>query len=288
MSKSVWYMIVSAFCFGIMQVCVKFLKDFPTTELVLFRSLITLTISFVMIKRLNLPTFGNNKKYLFLRGLFGMIALTLYFFTLQHLPIATAITINYLSPIFTVFFAIFILKEPMKWVQWVFFGISFVGVAVIKGFNSDVSAIYLICGIISAVFAGLAYNMVRKVKDTDHPITVVFYFPLVATPIMLLASIPVWKNPHGVEWLWLLLMGVSTQIAQLYMTKGLQSGEMNKVAPLKYIGILFAIFFDYTLFDILPKESLIIGMFLVIGGILLNLLYTNRQKKKAQKNAITG
>lgn len=260
-----------------MQLCVKWLDDFPVTELVLFRSLVSLVLSLVVIGRLKISPFGNNKQVLFLRGLFGVIALSMFFYTLQQLPIATAITIQYLSPIFTAIFAIFILKEPMQKKQWLFFGISFIGVLVMKGFNSDIQIKYLVIGIFSSMFAGLAYNMIRKVKDTDHPVVVVLYFPMVAIPVMIVASFFYWKTPVGYDWLVLILMGVFTQIAQVYMTKAWQMEEANKVASLKYVGILFALFFDFAIFGISPVISTILGILLVLTGVVLNIRFKTKK-----------
>ena len=274
--KAVPYMIVSSLGFSLMQLCVKFLSHLPTVELVFFRSLVSLILSLVTLYKLGIHPMGNNRKFLVLRGLFGATALSLFFYTLQNLPIATAITIQYLSPIFTAIFAIFILGEKMKSIQWVFFTLAFAGVAVIKGFNSDVSLKYLLAGVTSAVFAGLAYNMIRRVKDTDHPVVVVFYFPLIAIPIMGALSLFNWVTPHGKDWLILILMGIFTQIAQVYMTKAWQSDTANRIAPLKYIGIIFALSFDFFLFDIVPSFYTFIGILLVVGGVVFNLFASKK------------
>jgi len=266
-------MLISAFAFSLMQVCVKMLTGFPVTELILFRSLVSLVLSFGVLLRIGVSPWGNGKKYLILRGVFGVTALSLFFYTLQKLPIATAITIQYLSPIFTSLFAIWILKEPMKNRQWLFFAVSFSGILVMKGFNNDIKIEYLIIGVFAAAFAGLAYNMIRKVKDTDHPVVVVLYFPLIAIPVMGVFSLFDWKTPVGIEWLILLAMGVFTQIAQVAMTKAWQSEEANKVASMKYAGIVFALFFDFALFDIIPAWTTITGILLVLLGVVLNVRF---------------
>jgi len=273
-------MIISALGFSLMQLCVKYLQHLPTVEIVFFRSVVSIVLSVSMILKLKISPWGNQKKYLILRGLFGMTALTLFFYTLQNLPIATAITIQYLSPIFTAIFAIFILGEKLKPVQFLFFLAAFVGVAVIKGFDDNVETKYLIAGVVSSIFAGLAYNMIRKVKDTDHPVVVVFYFPLIAIPVMFVLSLYQWTWPQGWDWGVLLLMGIFTQLAQVYMTKGWQAAEANTIAPLKYIGIIFALFFDYTLFGISPNLQTGLGIALVLGGVILNVASSNRFKKK--------
>ncbi len=271
MSKGVQYMIISALGFSLMQLCVKFLSHIPFTELVFFRSLISIVLSLGMIYKLRISPLGNNRKFLVLRGVFGVTALSLFFYTLQKLPIATAITIQYLSPILTSVFAIWILKEPVPARRWLFFGVSFMGILIMKGFNPDLELKYFIAGLVSAVFSGLAYNMIRKVKDTDHPVVVVLYFPLIATPVMAVISLFYWVTPQGIDWIYLLFMGIFTQIAQVYMTKGWQSDKAGKIAGLKYIGIGFALFFDFSIFGIVPSWQVLGGISLVLAGVLLNV-----------------
>lgn len=269
-------MVISSFAFSLMQVCVKLLEGFPVTELILFRSIVSLLLSLIVVWKVGISPFGNSRKTLFLRGVFGVTALTMFFYTLQKMPIATAITIQYLSPIFTSLFAIWILNEPMKTRQWLFFAVSFLGILVMKGLNDDINTEYVVIGIIAAAFAGLAYNMIRKVKDTDHPVVVVLYFPLVAIPVMGAFSFIYWKTPVGVEWLILVAMGVFTQIAQVYMTKAWQAEAANKVASLKYVGIVFALFFDLALFNIVPPWTTIAGIMLVLLGVVLNVKFKGK------------
>lgn len=272
-------MLISVVGFALMNLTVKFLGRLPATELVFFRSLISLVLCLYFLKRAHIPVFGNNKKYLVLRGVFGVSALSLFFYTLQKLPLGSAITIQYLSPIFTALFATIMLGERVKKLQWLFFAISFGGILLIKDFDPNISMPLLLIGIASSVFAGLAYNCIRKVKDTDHPLVVVFYFPLVALPIMGVMCFFNWETPVGEEWLLLLLMGGLTQIAQVYMTKALQAAEVNEIVSLKYLGILFALGFDYFIFNQTYRLMALAGIGLVLLGVLLNILYKARLKK---------
>lgn len=276
--KGVIYMLISVVGFALMNLVVKLLPRIPATELVLFRSLVSLVLSLAMIRMKKLNPFGNNKTWLIIRGLTGVTALTLFFYTLQKLPIGSAITIQYLSPIFTAFFAIFILGEKMRNIQWVYFAVAFLGIGVIKGFDSSISLTLLGMGIVSALFSGLAYNAIRKLKDTDHPVVVVFYFPLIATPIMAVLSFFFWVTPSGIEWFYLILMGVLTQIAQINMTKAYQAAPINKVAPLKYGGVILALFFDVLIFGIHYQWVTLLGILLVISGVVLNMLLKSSTK----------
>ncbi len=275
-------MLISVVGFALMNLTVKFLHRLPATELVLFRSLVSAALCIYLLKKRKIPLFGNQKKYLILRGVFGVIALSLFFYTLQKMPLGSAITIQYLSPIFTAFFAIFMLGEKMYKLQWLFFILSFMGIALIKGFDPNVDGSLFIMGITSALFAGLAYNCIRKVKDTDHPLVVVFYFPMIAIPIMAIISLWNWVRPEGIEWLLLLLMGILTQIAQVYMTKALQNAEVNEITGLKYLGVIFALGFDLLIFDVHYQPMALAGIALVLVGVILNIMYKGRKKRLAR------
>ncbi|MBL4587224.1 MAG: DMT family transporter [Flavobacteriales bacterium] len=271
-------MLISTMAFSLMQLCVKFLHHLPTHELILFRSGISLVLSLGYLLPKGINPLGNNRKFLLLRGIFGVTALSLFFITLQNIPLASAVTIQYLSPIFTAIIAIFLLGERMKTIQWFFFGLSFIGVALLKGFDERVSVFYFVIGIIAAFFAGAAYNCIRMVKNTDHPLVVVLYFPMVATPIMLVLSYFDWVTPIGWDWALILLLGIFTQIGQVFMTRALQAEKANLVASLKYLGSLYALGYGYFIFDETYGLLSLLGIVLVLGGVILNVGMKKRFK----------
>ena len=277
-SKGVKYMLLSTFAFSLMTLFVKFLDGIHAFEIIFFRSIISFVISFSFLKWKNINPLGVNRKFLVLRGVFGVTALTFFFITLQHLPLANAITIQYLSPIFTAFFAIFILGEKLKWLQGIFFFLSFMGIVLIKGFDDRISTLYLFLGIGSAIFAGLAYNCIRKVKDTDHPLVVVLYFPLIATPVTGILSFFYWKTPSFFELTILLGIGLATQVGQVYMTKALQAESAAKISAMKYIGIIYALLYSYLIFDETYSNQALMGIGFVVLGVLLNIAYKTRNQ----------
>lgn len=271
-------MLVAGVFFTLMNFGVKYLDNIPAIEIVFFRSLVSLVISAIMIKQLGLSFLGNNKLILFLRGFFGVVALSLYFFTLQKLPFASAVTIMQLSPIFTTILAIFILKEVVKAPQWLFFLVSFVGVALIKGFNPDIPLKYFMLALLSSFVSALAYNMIRKLKDHDHPLVVVFYFPLVALPFAGILTYFQWVQPTWFELMILLGIGVATQIAQVNMTKAMQLEELGKVSIVRYLTVIYAIFIGAVFFKEVYNWITLLGMALVIAGVLMNLWFTRVKK----------
>ena len=250
-------------------------QEFPPYEVVLFRSVISLSICIYIIRRKQLPFFGHNKKWLIIRGLFGATALTLFFYTLQNLPLAVATTVQYLSPVFTVLFAIPLQGEKVRPIQWLFFLIALSGVFII-GYTrqtgpTTIDPFWIILGVVSAILSGVAYNAIMKCRTTDAPITVVMYFPLLATPVMIvMCIINGYVIPQGIEWGIILIIGIFTQFAQVLMTKAFHHETAAKVTPIKYIGAIYAIGIGFFIFNETLSLIVFLGIALILSGVLLN------------------
>ncbi len=286
MSKAILYMLISTLAFSLMNLLVKFLPNIPPHELIFFRSLVSIILSISSIHYYGLNPFGNNKKSLFLRGFIGLISLSIYFSTLQAIPLGTAVTLQNLSPVFTAIFAMIFLGEKLKPLQWLFFAVSFTGVAFIKGFDERISLFWLALGVASAMFSGLAYSVVRKLRDTDHPIVVVFYFPLVSLPFAAIACLFKWVTPTPLDLFFLVMMGICVQVGQLYMTKALHIETTGKVMILQYLSVVYALAFGWGFFGETHGWLAVLGISLVVAGVLLNILYSKRQDAKKALTSI--
>ncbi len=266
-------MLIATLAFATMNVFVKQLDRIPAMEIVFFRCLVSGVICGIEIARRNYDWKGNNHALLLARGTFGTIALFCFFVTLQHMRLATAVTIQYLSPIFTALIGVFVLREIVPRRQWLFYGIAFAGVFILKGFDADISTFYLLVGILSAVCSAMAYNLVRRLRDREEPIVVVLHFQLVGIGVGLVFTVFQWISPLPWEWFCLLLSGVLTQIGQVCLTKSLQSERIAQVAVLNYIGLLYALLFGITLFGERYTLQTVLGIALVVAGVLLSVLF---------------
>lgn len=283
LSKGVRYMLLAGILFSTMNVFVKTVSNIPAVEVVFFRSVISFFLSLSVLKMQRVSPFGKNHTFLLLRGLCGAIALVAYFTLLQHVPLASAVTINFLAPIFTTILGIYIVKEKVFPVQYFFFLLAFAGVVVIEGFDPRISPLYLGLGIVAALFAGLAYNFIRKINKNEHPLVIVFYFPLVTMPLTGIYSYFHWVQPEGWEWFRLLMVGVLTQFAQYFMTKSYQEEELSKVSSLRYISIIYALSFGYIFFDETFNLMTYVGMLLVLMGVILNVWYKRKKDLQAAR-----
>ena len=284
LSKGVLYMMLATFIFAVMNVLVKFLPNIPAIEIILFRSIVSFFMSGVTLKMKGIPLLGKNKKILLIRGLAGALALMMFFTTLQEIPLASAVTLMFLGPIFTTLIGIWIVGEKVRPIQWLFFSMSFIGIVMIKGFDPRISPFMALLGVGAAFFSGVAYNMIRKLKTSEHPLVIIFYFPLVTLPIVGIYSALNWVQPEGIEWLILIGVGVLTQIAQYFMTIAYQSEELSKVSNINFIGILYALGFGFFLFDETFNVLTYLGMAAVMTGVVLNVIFKNKRTNETVSN----
>ncbi len=278
-------MLLSTVLFALMNVCVKQLHRLPVLEIVLVRSVVSVGLSYWAVRRAGLPLAGpENRLLLISRGTTGALALVLYFSSLQHLPLAVAAMLQYLAPIFTALVGIWAVREPVRPAQWACFGLAFAGVVLAQ---TDTTVLppnawrWVLVGVTAALVSGVSYNTIRRLRGREHPLVIVFWLPLVALPFGLVGTVlhGVWPTPS--EWGWLLLTGLFTQGAQVTMTRAYQAEELSKVAPLNYLGLLYAIALGVFFFHERLSSTLLAGVGLVLLGIGANLVVKARADKQA-------
>lgn len=288
LTKGVRAMFLSTLAFFLANVFVKKVAHIPAMETVFFRCLVASALCLYGLRGAKGAIIGENHAVLFLRGIFGTTALYCFFLTLQQMPLASAQTIQYLSPIFTATIAIFVLKESVRIPQWFFYAIAFGGVLLIERFDARISSFYLVVGILSAFCSGVAYNLVRSLRGKEHPLTVVLHFQLVGLVVGFVSLFFQWETPRGWDWFYLLLVGVFSQLGQIFLTSALQSERVAGVAIINYTGLVYAITFGWFIFDEEQSIMSLAGMLLVVAGVLMSVLYGRRRQQVEQIESTAG
>ncbi len=264
-------MAASAVCFSAMSVLVKVAgQDLPASEIVVARVVVTLALSWWMLRRARLSPWGTRRGALVIRGLLGFMALSCYYWTLTRLPLGEATTIQHVAPLFTVIGAWAVLGERAGIAAIVAIGLGLVGVVLVAqpgGDDLDVAAIAV--GLAGALCSGIAYVAVRSLSRHENPLVIVFYFPLVALPLAVPWMIPdaVWPTP--LQWLILLGIGVCTQAAQVCMTRGLSLERAGRASAVGYLQVALAVLWGLVGFGEVPELTTLLGAGLIIGGTLL-------------------
>lgn len=279
LSEGVRQMFYSTLAFSLANVFVKQLSHLPAMEIVFFRCLVGTAFCFYGLRKADADWKGSNRKQLLLRGLFGTTALYFFFVTVQNIPLASAMTIQYLSPIFTTIIAIFLLRENVKLLQWLFYAIAFSGVLFIERFDTRISFFFVFIGVVSAFCSGVAYNLVRSLREREHPLTVVLHFQLIGVIAGFLFTIFNWRTPRGWDWLFLFLVGLSSQFGQIFLTNALQKEKAASVAIVNYSGLLYGLIFGWFVFGEAQTIESVIGMSLVVCGVILSVFYGRKQRE---------
>lgn len=276
---SLW-MLIAALCFAIMGALVKIgAQKFSSPELVFYRSLfglITIWL-YIAINKLPLatPVMGKHMT----RALVGFASLVLFFYAIAHLPLATAITLNYTSPLFLAVFMPLLLYEKPGKILLLALMIGFIGVSLLlkPTFNQE-NWFAGLMGLLSGLGAALAYVHVKQLGQLNEPDwRTVFYFTLVSA--VGAGAWMLFDSFHYVTWqdLTVLLgLGFSATIAQLAMTRAYRTGDTLVVASLAYVTVLLASFLGIIWWD----EHLSLDAWLAIGLIILSGVISIRSTQK--------
>jgi drug/metabolite transporter (DMT)-like permease len=279
LSTGLVYMVGAAFFFSLMSLFVKLVgQHLPSQQIVLVRSVVTLGYSVLLLRWAGVSVWGHNRRLLWVRGLLGFGALSCFFFALTKLPLADATVIHYANPVFVALIAAATLGERLDRGEAAGLGLSLAGITLIAqpsflfgGADAALPLAYVGIALLGAFLAASAYVCVRKLRETEHPLVVVFYFPLVATlgsgPTAAVAS-PEW--PTAWEWA-VLVVGVAgcAQIGQVLLTKGLHAETAGRAMAMTYLQIVFAAVWGLLFFDEFPNLWSISGALLVICGTIL-------------------
>jgi drug/metabolite transporter (DMT)-like permease len=283
-------MISSALSFSLMGVCVKALGGrIPVTEVVLARSVVSLLLSVVMLRQAGLNPWGQRRWLLVLRGVIGTAALLCVFAALARLPLAPATVLQYLQPTFTALLAWLLLRERvgprvllaalLGWLAVVLLSSP----AELSGLFGPVASLLLgqrsaplpLAGVVLALAGALlsacAYVSVRALGRSEHPLVIVFYFPLVGLVLTLPAVLSDPVLPTGAESLALLGVGLFTQLGQIGITKGLLGLPAARATAMSYGQVPLAALWGWWFFQEPLDPDTALAAVLVLAATLLSL-----------------
>ena len=271
-------LLASGLSFSLMAVCVKHLGGrLPVAEGVLSRAVISLAITRLLLLKAGVSPWGKRKGLLALRGILGTAALFCVFYALTQLPLGAAVLMQQTSPTITAIIACWLLHEPFhpRICLAALLGWLGVGLAVQPEWmglsTATIPPMAVAISLSGAVFTALAYICVRNLVVSEHPLVIVYYFPLISVPL----TLPfLWHDavlPKGIDWIWLLAIGLFTQLGQVWITKGLALLPAGRAAIINYAQVLFAIFWGVLLFAEPINVWIVLGSVCVIISTLVGI-----------------
>ena len=264
-------LVFASFFFSLMTLCVKNIdKRIPIYELVFFRSLLSLFITFFIINLKNINPWGNNKPLLVLRGLLGTIALFCIFYAIRNMPLSISTVIQYTYPIFISIFAAIFINEKITRNLFIALFIGWTGIIVIlnpsqlSNINVEIENVSILIAFFGAICTALAYVTVKKLSFTEDVYVIIEYFPLVSFITLLPFVLINWVTPNLNELVWIIGIGLFTQLGQTFLTIGLKNLPASEASTINYLQVLFGSIWGILFFSEIINIKFLLGASLVL------------------------
>jgi S-adenosylmethionine uptake transporter len=260
--QALW-MLLAAFLFATMGVCIKYAaSSFNSMELVFYRGVVGVIFMFALAR------------------LRGVLSLSAWFYALAHLPLATAMTLNYMSSVWIAAFlvggALLLGRGQAQGPLVMTVLAGFAGVVLLLRPTVDQNQAFAgLLGLLSGIGAAFAYMQVMALGKIGEPDErTVFYFAVGTVIAGLIGMVGVGVSPWNWQGsVWLLPIGLLASAGQLCMTRAYSRGSTLVVASLQYSGIVFSAIYSLLLFgDQIPTMGWV-GMGLIVtSGVAATIL----------------
>lgn len=282
--KGMLMIILSAFCFACMNVCVRLAGDLPSVQKSFFRNLVAAVFAGIILyrKRIRPRVEKEQLPALAVRCICGTMGILCNFYAIDHLLVADASILNKLSPFFAIVFSFLILKEKIKPAQAACVTLAFVGcLFIVKPGFQNAALVPALIGVCGGLGAGIAYTMVRVLgtHGVKGPV-IVFYFSVFSS-VVVLPWIAADHAPMTLQQLLVLLLaGLFAAGGQFTVTAAYTYAPAGKISIFDYSQIIFATVLGFLLFGEIPDLYSFIGYALIILASLGMFFYNKKMLEK--------
>jgi len=260
-----------------MTVCVKKIDSrINIYELVFFRSLISLLITSLILKKKDINPWGNNRKLLFLRGILGTVALVCIFYAIRNMPLSISTVIQYTYPIFISIFAGIFINEKITKNTILSLILGWLGILVIlnqsqlANINVEIEKLSIFIAFFGAISTAFAYITVKKLSATEDIFIIIKYFPLVSVITLFPIVLRNWVTPNLNDLFWIMGIGIFTQLGQTFLTIGLKKLPASEASTINYLQVFFGSIWGVLFFSELININFIFGSILVLLGTIIS------------------
>ncbi len=270
-------LVFASFFFSLMTLCVKNIdKRIPIYELVFFRSLLSLMITLFIINLKKIDPRGKNRPLLIIRGVLGTLALICIFYAIRNMPLSISTVIQYTYPIFISIFAGVFINEKITRNIIIALIIGWIGILVIlnpiqlSNINVEIENASILIAFFGAICTALAYVTVKKLSFTEDVYVIIEYFPLVSFITLLPIVLINWVTPNWTELVWIIGIGIFTQLGQTFLTIGLKNLPASEASTINYLQVLFGSIWGVLFFSEIININFLLGASLVLLGTILS------------------
>ena len=278
------YILLSAFCFALMNLFVRLSGDLPSIQKSFFRNFVALGVAAVILLRQREAGTGMRPgawRYLFMRAAFGTVGLLCNFYAVDHLVLADASMLNKMSPFFAVLFR---LRERVTPFQAGMVAAALSGsILVVRPSFSNADLLPALIGLCGGIGAGAAYTMVRKLGELGvRGPFIVFSFSLFSCTVTLPFVIADYAPMSGKQVALLLLAGLAATGGQFSITAAYCRAPAKEISVFDYAQIPFSALLGFLVFGQVPDALSFAGYAVIIGSAVLLFFYNTRWSATAK------
>jgi len=270
-----FYLVFASLFFSLMTVCVKKIDEaIPIYELVFFRSVFSLIITSIIIKRKKINPWGKNKSLLIIRGLLGTVALICIFYSIRNMPLSISTVIQYTYPIFISIFAVFLIKEKINFNVIIALFLGWLGILIIlnpyQSTSYEIDKLAISIAFAGAITTSLAYIAVKKLSRQEDIFIIIKYFPLISVITLIPIVYVNWITPQVSDLIWIIGIGIFTQAGQTFLTLGLKNLPASQASSINYLQVIFGSIWGIYLFGEKITINFVIGSIFVLLGTIIS------------------
>ncbi len=262
----VW-MIVASVTFGAMGAIIKWTAgEMDIWVVMLGRSAVTAVLAFTWMRARGHAFAIHAPHWMLLRCAAGFTAMAAYFHAIQTIPLASAITLQYTSPLFIALLSGILLKEKVGSRIVPAMIAAFIGATCIVSPTLDTLNINALIALGSAVLTAFAYLAVRALRGSDSPESIVFWFAVFASLGAIPGGAPDLMTLSSTHWLALGAIGLTGTLGQVGLTRAYHHAPAAFVGAFSYTTVIAGLLFGWFLYAELPTLTDWIGVGLIVGS----------------------
>lgn len=282
--SAVAWMLFASFSFGSMNALVKWASpEADVWSMVFVRSMVIAVAIFLICRRSGITLIVEDRRSMLLRCITGLIAMILYFSALGLIPIGQAVTLQYTNPLFVALLSSVFVSEKVEPFVWTLAIISFIGIVLIVSPDLQTIEVNAVLALGSGFFAALAYLYVRKLRASEHALSIVFWFATFSVAFTFIPAMPTLPTALSdpVVTLALVGIGVGAGAGQVGLTFAFHKANAAWISAFSYLTVIVATIYGYTIFGETLNSRDLLGCALIIcSGIALTFSRPGHQLEK--------
>ena len=279
--RGAMWMVLSCFLFSLMPVILrKVAAELHPFVVIFWRNVFSLILLAPWVLRAGIGNLRTRRLgFHMVRACSGLAALITWIYAVTMIPIADVTALGFTTPLFVTVGAALILREAVGMRRWIAVAVGFGGAMIILRPGIEAISLPALVALSAALFMATSFLLVKKLSNTETPMTIVFYMGLFMLPLSAVLAAFQWKMPPPDLWPWLVGMGFLATLVQMTMTKAFSVADVTAVMPFDFTKLIFTAIMGFAVYAEIPE------IWVWIGGVIIfsATVYSTRREARRSR-----